>query len=67
MSRVVRGRQFASLATAWSRPDTREQAANPDKASRHHKYWPPVGRVDNVHGDKHLVCTCDSVEAYARG
>jgi glycine dehydrogenase len=55
------------LTGDWSRPYTREQAAYPDKASRHHKYWPPVGRVDNVHGDKHLVCTCDSVEAYARG
>jgi len=55
------------LAGDWSRPYPREQAAYPDKASRAHKYWPPVGRVDNVHGDKHLVCTCDSVEAYARG
>ena len=55
------------LSSDWSRPYTREQAAYPDKASRLHKYWPPVGRVDNVHGDKHLVCTCDSVEAYARG
>ena len=40
-------------------------AAYPDKHSRHHKYWPPVGRVDNVYGDKNLVCTCDSVESYA--
>ncbi len=55
------------LAGDWSRPYTSEQAAYPDKHTRHHKYWPPVSRVDNVHGDKHLVCTCDSVEAYARG
>ena len=55
------------LTTDWSRPYTREQAAYPDKASRHNKYWPPIGRVDNVHGDKHLLCTCDSVEAYTRG
>ncbi len=55
------------LIGEWTRPYSREQAAYPDKATRHQKYWPPVGRVDNVHGDKHLVCTCDSVEAYARG
>ncbi len=56
----------ASLLDAnWSHPYTRESAAYPDPASRHHKYWPPVARVDNVYGDKNLVCTCDSVEAYA--
>jgi len=54
------------LTGEWTRPYSREQAAYPDQASRHHKYWPPVGRVDNVHGDKHLVCTCESVEAYAK-
>ena len=51
------------LAADWSHPYTRESAAYPDEASRHHKYWPPVGRIDNVYGDKNLVCTCDSVEA----
>ena len=53
------------LAANWSHPYTRESAAYPDAASRHHKYWPPTGRIDNVYGDKNLVCTCDSVEAYA--
>ncbi|MES2470524.1 MAG: aminomethyl-transferring glycine dehydrogenase [Verrucomicrobiota bacterium] len=53
------------LAADWPHPYTRESAAYPDEASRHHKYWPPVGRIDNVYGDKNLVCTCDSVEAYA--
>ena len=33
--------------------------------SQHAKYWPPVGRVDNVYGDKNLHCTCDAVETYA--
>ena len=33
--------------------------------SRQHKFWPSVARIDNVHGDRNLVCTCDSVEAYA--
>ena len=54
------------LAADWDRPYSREQAAYPDRHSRHHKYWPPVGRVDNVHGDRNLVCTCDSVTAYAQ-
>ena len=54
------------LAADWDRPYSREQAAYPDRHSRHHKYWPPVGRVDNVHGDRNLVCTCESVSAYAQ-
>jgi glycine dehydrogenase len=53
------------LAADWSHPYTRGSAAYPSPATRHHKYWPPTGRIDNVYGDKNLVCTCDSVEAYA--
>ena len=53
------------LAGDWTRPYTRESAAFPDKHTRLHKYWPPVGRVDNVYGDRNLVCTCESVESYA--
>ena len=34
------------------------------RALREAKYWPPVGRVDNVYGDRHLVCTCPPPEAY---
>jgi glycine dehydrogenase len=49
----------------WPHPYTREQAAYPLPYLRHHKFWPAVGRIDNVHGDRNLVCTCDSVEAYA--
>ena len=52
-------------ATGWSHTCTRASAAYPDAASRHHKYWPSVGRIDNVYGDKNRICTCDSVEAYA--
>ena len=33
---------------------------------RAHKYWPPVKRVDNVHGDRNLVCTCAPLEEYAQ-
>ena len=52
------------LSDSWSRPYSREQAAFPQARLRHHKYWPPVSRVDNVYGDKHLVCTCDPVSSY---
>jgi glycine dehydrogenase len=49
----------------WPHPYTREQAAYPLPYLRQHKFWPSVSRIDNVHGDRNLVCTCDSVEAYA--
>jgi glycine dehydrogenase len=52
-------------ADEWSHPYSREQAAYPLPGLRQHKFWPSVGRIDNVHGDRNLVCTCDSVEAYA--
>ncbi|MBU1176093.1 MAG: aminomethyl-transferring glycine dehydrogenase subunit GcvPB, partial [Alphaproteobacteria bacterium] len=48
----------------WDRPYTREQACFPPGAYRADKYWPPVNRVDNVYGDRHLVCTCPPMEAY---
>jgi glycine dehydrogenase len=48
----------------WDRPYTREQAAFPAPWTKVHKYWPTVGRVDDVHGDRHLVCTCPPLEAY---
>jgi glycine dehydrogenase len=50
----------------WPHPYSREQAAFPLPCLRIHKFWPSVSRIDNVHGDRNLVCTCDSVEAYAQ-
>jgi len=50
----------------WKHPYSRERAAFPVARLRRHKFWPVVGRVDNVHGDRNLVCTCDTVEGYAR-
>ena len=50
----------------WPHAYSREQAAYPLPYLRHHKFWPAVGRIDNVHGDRNLVCTCDSVENYAQ-
>ena len=55
----------AVCASDWTHPYTREQAAYPVPSLKNHKFWPSIGRIDNVLGDRHLVCTCDSVEAYA--
>ncbi len=51
-------------AENWNRPYTREQAAYPAAWLRDHKFWPPVGRIDNVFGDRNLVCSCAGMEAY---
>jgi glycine dehydrogenase len=52
-------------ATDWPHPYSREVAAFPDKHTRASKFWPSVGRVDNVYGDRNLVCSCVGMEAYA--
>ncbi len=52
------------LVGAWERPYTREMGCYPAGAFRVDKYWPPVNRVDNAWGDRHLVCTCPPLEAY---
>ena len=52
------------LVGEWDRPYSREQACFPPGAFRVDKYWSPVNRVDNVYGDRHLVCTCPPVEDY---
>ncbi len=46
------------LVGEWDRPHSREQACFPPGAFRVDKYWPPVNRVDNAYGDRHLVCSC---------
>jgi glycine dehydrogenase len=50
---------------AWARPYSRAEGCFPAGVSRTDKYWSPVGRVDNVHGDRHLVCSCPPVADYA--
>lgn len=55
------------LVRDWDRPYTREAGCFPPGAFRVDKYWPPVNRVDNVYGDRHLVCTCPPLEDYAEG
>ncbi len=52
-------------ANDWSHPYTREQAAYPAPWLREHKFWPAVGRVDNVFGDRNLVCSCAGMKAYS--
>ncbi|HEY4246901.1 MAG TPA: aminomethyl-transferring glycine dehydrogenase [Lacunisphaera sp.] len=52
-------------ATEWPHPYSRETAAFPDKHTRASKFWPAVGRVDNVYGDRNLVCSCVGMDAYA--
>ncbi|HUG86668.1 MAG TPA: aminomethyl-transferring glycine dehydrogenase [Euzebya sp.] len=53
------------LVGEWDRPYTREQAAYPAGPGQvTGKYWPPVSRIDNVFGDKNLVCSCPPIDAY---
>jgi glycine dehydrogenase len=53
------------VASAWDRPYSREQAAFPTTHTKKHKYWPTVARVNNVHGDRHLVCSCPPPSEWA--
>lgn len=52
------------LVADWERKYPREQGCFPPGAFRVDKYWPPVGRVDNVYGDRNLICICPPVESY---
>ncbi len=53
------------LGSDWDRPYSRETGAFPLASLKQSKYWPPVGRVDNVHGDRNLFCSCIPVSDYA--
>ena len=53
------------LGAAWERPYSRETGAFPLASLKQVKYWPPIGRVDNVYGDRNLSCSCVPVEHYA--
>ncbi|GMG81181.1 aminomethyl-transferring glycine dehydrogenase [Paralimibaculum aggregatum] len=52
------------LVGEWDRPYSREAACFPPGAFRVDKYWVPVNRVDNAHGDRHFICACPPVESY---
>ncbi|KZN13235.1 aminomethyl-transferring glycine dehydrogenase [Marinomonas sp. TW1] len=52
------------LAADWNHGYTREEAAYPLAWIKARKYWPPVGRIDNVYGDRNLFCECPPIESY---
>lgn len=52
------------VADEWKRSYSREVAAYPVASLRHQKYWAPVGRADNVYGDRNLFCSCAPIENY---
>jgi glycine dehydrogenase len=52
-------------ADNWDRPYSREQAAYPAPWTREHKFWPAVARIDNVYGDRNLMCSCPPIEEFA--
>jgi glycine dehydrogenase len=54
----------AALVGEWTHPYSRELAVFPLASLRANKYWPPVGRVDNVYGDRNLVCACPPMSDY---
>lgn len=52
------------ITNSWGHEYDRSQAAYPVEGLYENKYWPPVSRVDNVYGDRNLVCSCPSMEDY---
>ena len=54
------------LVGEWDRPYSREAACFPPGAFRVDKYWSPVNRIDNVYGDRNLICSCPPLETYAK-
>ncbi len=55
----------AALTDEWTHPYSRQQAVFPLPFVKAHKVWPAVARIDNAYGDRHLVCACPPLEAYA--
>jgi len=51
------------LVDSWQRSYSRESAAYPAPWTREQKFWPAVGRIDNVYGDRNLFCACVPVES----
>ncbi|HAS8360014.1 TPA: glycine dehydrogenase (aminomethyl-transferring) [Vibrio vulnificus] len=56
--------QVDLMEEQWDRPYPREIACFPSIATKRSKYWPTVNRVDNVYGDRNLVCSCPGIENY---
>jgi len=55
---------FEIASDVWNHPYTREEAVYPSPFLKNHKFWPPVGRIDNTWGDRNLICSCPDVESY---
>ncbi|BBJ23975.1 aminomethyl-transferring glycine dehydrogenase [Candidatus Nitrotoga sp. AM1P] len=55
----------STLTSNWKHSYSREKAVYPLKWVQDNKFWPSVARVDNVHGDKNLICACPPIQAYA--
>jgi glycine dehydrogenase len=53
-----------ATADTWSHSYTRERAVYPTRFVREHKVWPTVGRINDAHGDRHLICSCPPVDSY---
>ncbi len=51
-------------ADEWDHPYSRTEAAHPEGWGQGDKYWPPVSRIDNAHGDRHLICSCPPMSEY---
>ena len=54
----------ADVTGEWKRAYSREEAVYPLPYVRENKFWPSVNRIDDVYGDRHLVCSCPSIEHY---
>ncbi|MBU2986388.1 aminomethyl-transferring glycine dehydrogenase [Saccharophagus degradans] len=54
-----------ALDETWTRPYTRDEATRPLPYLHAHKVWPTVNRIDNVYGDRNLICSCPSIESYS--
>ena len=52
------------VSDKWDHPYSREQAAYPAPWTREHKFWPAIGRIDSVYGDRNLFCTCPPIESF---
>jgi glycine dehydrogenase len=54
----------AVASDEWSHPYPRELAAYPSPSQRQYKFWPPCSRIDNVFGDRNVICVCPPIEDY---
>ena len=57
--------QYVICADEWTKPYSRTEAAFPLPYVKENKFWPSISRVNNTHGDRNLICTCEPTEAYA--